>query len=74
MTALGLCSLPNETWLYVSSLKDSLSGSAEGWAIISWLFFIRRRERPMERDVIREEDRCVGEEIDWLLSECAADS
>jgi len=28
----------------------------------------------MERDVIREEDRCVGEEIDWLLSECAADS
>lgn len=34
----------------------------------------RERERPMERDVIREEDRCVGEEIDWLLSECAADS
>jgi len=48
-------------------------GRGLGYHIMAVLYQTER-ERPMERDVIREENRCVGEEIDWLLSECAADS
>lgn len=70
VTALGFCSLQNGTWVYVSALTVYPARLRVGLSYHSCSL----SERPMERDVIREKDRCVGEEIDWLLSERAADS